>query len=464
GMRGHAAGGDGRTLAERAHAVQAEGNAAIAILHGILRSLDHSSRSLPPDGGASRFLPPDGGASPSLPPPLPAAPSLRARREWVRPVALISGGLATILLLSVPLGGPNPSVALLALLVPAAAVAAEWLPLSSAVVASMGMVAVAVRNEVHVDGLLPVGVFLALHVWNLATELTPRSGPGLAVLVLSAGVLGWQYGRPGMGFVLVATVLAFVSARAWLEKDRIVLDEQIRAARRSAEITDARVRAERSERERIARELHDGVSYAITAMTLHAQAAQTLAGHDPDRAAAHLRTAESAGVTALEEIDALCAAWRRSDRLSADIPALVGAARAFGQDVVCEVGPAGAPPGRLAFRIVQECLTNAARYAPGAQIRVRTGVREGQWFVCVADSGAPGGAGPSGSAEVPSGMGSGLRGLAARVHERGGVFQARASASGFDVCAFWPVGTSSPESADSPEVPRSAIPIRGGVS
>nr|NLD41338.1 hypothetical protein [Actinomycetales bacterium] len=460
-MRDLAAGGDETDLRERAAAIREEGDRAITTLHGIIKGLEGPTRypAIEPDPAPALAPGPergvgslssrqheavwsaDGAGSASGREHGTEALAESGSRTWpARHIALALAGAAVVILASLPFGGPHPSVLLLALTIPPAAVLAERFPLSAACVAALAFLLSALRQEIEADALLPVGAFLALLVWHLATVWTPPARFGLLLVGAAAMVLGLQYGRQGAGFVLAAMATAFMAARAWLEKDGIVLREQTLAARRSVEIAEALSRAERAERERIAHELHDGVSYAITAMSLHAQAAGAVAERDPALAHTHLRTAEQAGTTALGEIATLSASWREADARSSDIPALVASAREFGQQVECTIGPEGMPPGHLAYRIVQECLTNAARHAPGSSIRVQIGQMGGQWSVCVADSGAPaitdGGAFV---ASVPTGMGSGLQRLAARVRERGGEFEACPSGSGFDVCARWPL-------------------------
>jgi signal transduction histidine kinase len=89
--------------------------------------------------------------------------------------------------------------------------------------------------------------------------------------------------------------------------------------------------------------------------------------------------------------------------------------------VPAEVTVTGAdhlPPGvgLAVYRIVQEGLTNATRYAPGAPCRVTVTGTGSEVRVDVVDSGAPG--------AVPEGGGYGLLGLRERVESLGGVFTA----------------------------------------
>ena len=81
----------------------------------------------------------------------------------------------------------------------------------------------------------------------------------------------------------------------------------------------------------------------------------------------------------------------------------------------------------VAYRIVQESLTNALRHAPGAdvQVLVRGGSAGGSATVRVENGPAPGAARPA-----LVGTGRGLIGLRERVVAIGGTFDAGPSASG----------------------------------
>jgi signal transduction histidine kinase len=88
-----------------------------------------------------------------------------------------------------------------------------------------------------------------------------------------------------------------------------------------------------------------------------------------------------------------------------------------------------------AYRIVQEAMSNAARYAPGSRIRVAVHYG-GQWLrVSVTDDGsdAPG--------AVQTGGGHGLVGMRERVAMLGGTLSAGPSdGGGFEVVADLPYG------------------------
>ncbi len=147
-----------------------------------------------------------------------------------------------------------------------------------------------------------------------------------------------------------------------------------------------REQAVRGERDRIARELHDVIAHSLSAMVVQTAAAQDLVHGSPDRAAALLQSVADAGRNALEETGRLLHLIRDDvDELGlrpapglADVPDLVATFRGNGLDVQADLVLPTAPlPGGVdvsAYRVVQELLTNALKYADGP---VRLGVQFG---------------------------------------------------------------------------------------
>ncbi|WP_435107951.1 sensor histidine kinase [Nocardiopsis synnemataformans] len=96
-----------------------------------------------------------------------------------------------------------------------------------------------------------------------------------------------------------------------------------------------------------------------------------------------------------------------------------------------------APGGCAVHRVVQEALTNAAKYAPGAEVTVRVVREADRTRVSVDDAGPP----EAVRTVLParSGDGSGLAGLRSLVEELGGSFAAgREEGAGFTVRATVP--------------------------
>src|SRR4051794_8809669 len=144
-----------------------------------------------------------------------------------------------------------------------------------------------------------------------------------------------------------------------------------KADRLRRERTEQAERAAARERARIAGELHDVVTHAMSAMVVQAGGARRLADRNPDRAREAFAAVESTGREALAEIRRLLGVLRREDEAIALAPqpslrhlaALVQRTRSAGLPVELTVdGEARTlPPGvdLTAYRLVQEALGGA---------------------------------------------------------------------------------------------------------
>lgn len=209
------------------------------------------------------------------------------------------------------------------------------------------------------------------------------------------------------------------------------------------------------ERLRLARELHDIVAHAVSAMILQAAGARTLVGTQDEQVRQSLAVIEGAGVQAMTELHRLLGLLRSANpdrdettygqqpRLE-DISQMIELSRASGLDI--DIVTDG-PPGLLdpsvdlaAYRIVQEALTNSTRYAgQGAAVRIRISWSLERLTITVRDT--PGLLGSTrASADLSSGHG--LDGLNERVRLLGGLLDAGpAQDGGFLVRAVLPVRT-----------------------
>jgi signal transduction histidine kinase len=186
----------------------------------------------------------------------------------------------------------------------------------------------------------------------------------------------------------------------------------------------------RHERARIASELHDIVGHAISVMVIQAAAGQRLVDTDPARAKeAFAAISESArqGTQDLERLIDLLGGSAGEVTGGPDFSlvdeVVIRAARS-GLNVTCRFegdrDRVPAPVAHLAFRVVQESLTNALRYAPGSEVRIVISVNEAERGLAVRvenDSAAQ-----RDSALV--GTGRGLVGLRERIQTMGGQFSA----------------------------------------
>ncbi|MBH0775496.1 sensor histidine kinase [Nocardia bovistercoris] len=174
------------------------------------------------------------------------------------------------------------------------------------------------------------------------------------------------------------------------------------------------------EHNRLAREVHDSVGHALTAMVLQANAAAT--ADDPRFTARALRVVEDTGRAALDDLDRVLGALRTAGQASSEGPTLTAAstlfeaARAAGVavDVVIEGDVAGvpAPISREGYRILQESLTNVLRHRgrTSTDVEIRS---DGSRLELVIRN-------PLSEMQIPSRSGNGLHGIRERVELLGG--------------------------------------------
>ena len=259
-------------------------------------------------------------------------------------------------------------------------------------------------------------------VYSLARWLPDLRGlVGLAVILVS--ILGdYTFRDPrdnsfgDVVFVLALASPPFVFGR--IGRRLAVQSEQLAAQQELI-----RDQAVREERDRIARELHDVIAHSISAMVVQTAAARDRVRGDPGAAERILDTVADAGRRALDETGRLLHVLRDSeDELGLaptpglrDLDALVEGFRAVGLrvDVVVE-GEADDLPAALdtsSYRVVQEALTNALRYAADGAVELQVRVtRDG---VAIRSSNVSDGRSSQGS-------GLGLAGLTERVALLGG--------------------------------------------
>jgi signal transduction histidine kinase len=183
----------------------------------------------------------------------------------------------------------------------------------------------------------------------------------------------------------------------------------------------------RYERARIAAELHDVVAHAISVMVVQASAGQRLAVREPARAAETFDVIATAARQAQADLDRLADLLAQDARRDggADlglVREIVDTAAASGLPVTLRVaGDISGVPGAVAhaaLRVVQEGLTNALRYAPGAVVEVAVDARPGALELSVVNGNS------TSPARLGLGSGRGLTGLRERVGACGGTLDA----------------------------------------
>ena len=221
--------------------------------------------------------------------------------------------------------------------------------------------------------------------------------------------------------------------------------EEARAAAAGRQRERAAPRAAAAERARIARELHDVIAHNVSVMVIQAGGARLVLDTDVDRAEASLRAVEQAGNEALAEMRRLLGLLGEDEPRALapqpglhDLPVLIAGARTAGLDTTLRTDgdalPVSPALDLCAYRVVQEALTNAIKYAAPARADVTVRWRTDQLELEVLDSGG------NGTGRAPGG-GHGLIGMRERVTMHGGTLEhGRTAAGGFEVRALIPVG------------------------
>lgn len=214
----------------------------------------------------------------------------------------------------------------------------------------------------------------------------------------------------------------------------VMADRVSMTARRYAALyrsaSDRLVSAQEHERERLARDLHDGVGQNLTAVILSLDAAAAAQASRQEMREA-VRQARQLAVRALDEAHDVAAQLRPARIQEIGLGAAISdLAASAGLPIDVRFDPAILPPGMLeaereinAFRIVQEALSNAARHSHAEHVAVDAEVRDGLVRLEVSDDGI--GFGPS-----PDKRGLGLSGMDERARLLRGElrFESRAGA------------------------------------
>lgn len=249
--------------------------------------------------------------------------------------------------------------------------------------------------------LLLVGVYQCLIRWPRSQwQIAIPAGALVLLYTLREVLTDWGAALPWLGsetpadppgftgtvtpWIIAALALALVAGLVAYRRTSVdAAQSRVVAAteQRRAETLGEQV-ARQAERERIARDLHDGLGHRLSsaALTLGVLEAQASAGVSPDPAQA--RIAREQVHAALEDVRGVVGGLRAD---VGDVPLTPASLRLVGRlvhdlraaghrlDAYVMVEGAdhvGAQLDTAAFRILQESLTNAIKHAPGAVISV----------------------------------------------------------------------------------------------
>jgi signal transduction histidine kinase len=289
--------------------------------------------------------------------------------------------------------------------------------------------------------------------WTAARMWLVTTAAGIGVTLLT------PFGGGPNAFVMAvvsgAALAVLLCVRGWRETRRQVV-EQV-----------AVVEEERSrrtlleERTTIARELHDVVAHHMSVVAIQAEAAPYRVEDPPEELVAALATIRENAVTALTELRRVLGVVRADlpgdlddwgpeapQPTLSDLGDLLANVRRAGLEVESvttgSVRPLPQGVELSAYRIVQEALSNALRYAPGASARVELGhVPVGLGLRIVNGP-------PKGPVKAGQGAGHGVLGMRERAAMLGGELTAEGTGEGgFVVEAFLPVEPAARDTAQA---------------
>lgn len=308
------------------------------------------------------------------------------------------------------------------------ATTAHWVTASVTVVVSAAiyLIGMAYRRLRTGAAVALIGVGVAT-TWlgSAAMGVVPIYAAALAAGFVSRRVLVWR-----LGVITAATLLTFplspipppyvflVFAPAlpliWLIGFSVQEDIDLSREAHSLRAENARIQylATVTERERIARDLHDLAGQALTAIALRSELAKRLVDTDPERAKEEAVAIEVTARETLASLRETVAGWQQVE-LSNELDKAVKALDAAGVETHTDgdwrqdLAPSIETVLALALR---EAATNVVRHAHARSCRINIESRPGEVSLEVTDDGVG----------LRDAEGSGLRGMRERVRAAGG--------------------------------------------
>ncbi len=266
-----------------------------------------------------------------------------------------------------------------------------------------------VVSQAIMDLPRPVAALVCLLIMVLV--LLPVMVAGQWTMALSGGIAYLA----AMVFVAVFTLLLISQQRA--REELSAANQKLREyATRVEELATAQ------ERNRLAREIHDGLGHYLTAINIQIKAARAVLRDQPDQAAAALANAETLASEALADVRRSVSALRAdpstSRPLAENLESLLAETRSAGVEVSLEVRGQPRPLPEAVeftlFRTAQEGLTNVRKHARASQSSLALDYGGNRVVLEVRDNGV-------GSEDLEGGYG--LTGLRERVDLLSGSLQ-----------------------------------------
>lgn len=272
--------------------------------------------------------------------------------------------------------------------------------------------------------LLPiVSQFVFMFSWRISLPA------GIAFYLSSSSIYFFLYGWDSFFGALLSYSPAylFTMVFSYVTRDALVAREHAMGLKEDLENANAQLRAQAAqaeelattrERNRLAREIHDGVGHYLTVINVQLEAAQSLLTKDPERATQAINKATTLSRDALNDVRRSVGSLRTEEQR----PPLDESIRRLSADagVNVDIEIAGEPrrlseaANHALFRAAQEGLTNIRKHARASHSWVKLDFADpARTRLVIEDDGQ----GPSNQA-VPAGFG--LQGMNERIELLGG--------------------------------------------
>ncbi len=221
-------------------------------------------------------------------------------------------------------------------------------------------------------------------------------GATLVIFTFYAGIRGWDLTAISVGEIIGWLGMIIVSLYVYsLFRASNELQEAKRALEESRrnEIELAALR----ERERLARDMHDGLGHTLAALSVQLEAVQRLYRVDPERASAQVDALKALTRASMAELRSSLAGLRAPGLEDRSFePALQALCAEFEQRsgvkaVLALEGDSGSLPPAVTetlWRVAQEALTNVEKHARAQQVMLTLAAASQQVTLAVCDDGA----------------------------------------------------------------------------
>lgn len=252
----------------------------------------------------------------------------------------------------------------------------------------------------------------------------------LYLFAVSVGVIGWHYGlrsavntslayAAAFAFTIAFTTTGLVAVRARQRAEQLTTELESANQLLRSRSAEAEKLATIEERNRLAREIHDGVGHYLTVIKVQLDAASALLPDDPARAADSVAKAARLAGEALDDVrrsvGALAVETERAPLADALRRLAADAAPAPTLRIEGTPRPLSSSAEHALFRTAQEGLTNVRKHAGASRADLTLDFREAARVRLTLIDNGRGASSPNDPHVTTTGTGYGLSGLRERI-------------------------------------------------